>query len=131
MSSERLRILVPTAGRQPAREMADSVVNIARSLNADLVPLHILEEGETEAAALKGPLVIAEAAREAGVNAMPATRHGHLVDAIIDTAERFSVNLIVMGVSEGRVVDQWLSTNVMKSCRVPVVVVPSHDPTRT
>jgi len=120
----RIRLLVPTAGKQPASEMADAVISIAKNLAADLVPLHIVRDGETEAAALQGPLVLTEAARDAGINAMPATRHGQVVDVIIDTAERFEVNLIVMGVSEGRVVNQWLSADVMKRCQVPVVVIP-------
>jgi nucleotide-binding universal stress UspA family protein len=128
MTHDRIRLLVPTAGRQPAREMADAVVRIAVSLGADIVPLHIVREGETEATALKGPLVLAEAAREAGVNAIPATRQGQIVDAIIDTAERFDVSLIVMGVSEGRVVDEWVSADVMHHCQVPVVCVPVSVP---
>ncbi len=102
MTPQSLRVLVPTAGTIPAREMADAAVRLAKSLGADMFPVHIVTGGESETDALRGPLLIAEAARDAGVNAIPATRHGDVAAAIMESAREFQVQLIVMGISNVR-----------------------------
>lgn len=124
MQRTRTRILVPTAGSLPARETANAIVNVAQSLGADLIPLHIVMEGEHEAGAIQGPKLLADAAHAAGVSSVPATRHGELISTIIKTAEEFEVSLILMGASEGTIVNKWLSANVMNRCKIPVVVIP-------
>jgi hypothetical protein len=34
------------------------------------------------------------------------------------------VDLIVMGASEGKIVGQWLATDVMERSKVPIVIIP-------
>lgn len=49
-----------------------------------------------------------------------------IVSAIIDTAVELSADLIIMGASQGKVVSEWLSADVLRRSEIPVVVIP-HD----
>lgn len=120
----RNTILVATAGGA-ADETAEYVVGIAAALNANLVVLHVADfEDETDADELLERF--SAHATKKHVEAITVKRHGEVVDAIITTADKYDVALIVMGASQGKVLSKWLSSNVFDATSVPVVVIPHN-----
>jgi len=119
-----MKILVPTAGPVPAKEKADYIVNIAKGLGADLTVLHILKEGEQGEKGEEAFNLFAQAGQKAEVNVTKLSGKGDVVSSIIDSAEKESADLILMGASPGKVVAEWISADVMTKTRIPVVVIP-------
>ena len=118
------KILVPTAGPTTAASIAEYMMQVAQSIDADIVALHVCRPGgSTEAAELSLDYFI-NAGREAGVVVESCVREGAVIHQIVDFAEQNAVDLIVMGASQGRVVDQWLSSDVRDQTCIPVLVVP-------
>jgi nucleotide-binding universal stress UspA family protein len=119
-----LRIVAPTAGPVAARESADYIIGLAKRIGAEVIALHIRSRQEATGEAAAGPNVFVDAGLDAGVTVITAVRSENVVDAIIETATLAQAAMIVMGASGGSVVDDWLSSDVMGRCDVPVVVIP-------
>ena len=119
-----MKILVPTAGPVPAKEKADYIVNIAKGLGADLTVLHILKEGEQGEKGEEAFNLFAQAGQKGEINVTKLSGKGDVVSSIIDSAEKESADLIIMGASPGKVVAEWISADVMTKTRIPVVVIP-------
>jgi nucleotide-binding universal stress UspA family protein len=117
-------ILAPTAGTPPATESAEYIIRIAHLLSADLLALHIYEGDEPGADGAQALEVFAAAGRRPGVKVESLARRGPIVQAILAVTKERSADLIVMGASKGRVVDEWLSADVKQQATVPVVVIP-------
>ena len=64
-----MRILIPTAGEESAREIAEYVMEIAQRMAAEVTILHILREGESDEVGIQSCLVFTNAANEFGVTA--------------------------------------------------------------
>ena len=118
-----MKILVPTAGPVPAAEKANYILEIAKKLKADLIVLHILDLAETDNGK-KALTIFEELAAEMGVKVKTILKEGNVVPTIVDTAEDEAANLIIMGASEGRIVADWIVTDVLEKCSVPVVIIP-------
>ena len=118
-----MKILVPTAGPVPAAEKANYILEIAKKLNAEVTVLHILDLAETSNGdkALK---IFVDLGSEFGVKVKTLLREGNVVPIIVDTAEDENANLIIMGASEGRIVAEWIVTQVLEKSNVPVVIIP-------
>lgn len=123
-SDNILRIVAPTAGPVSARESADYIINLAKRIGAEVIALHIRSAGEAATEAEAGPNVFVEAGHDAEVAVTTEVRSEEVVNAIIETATSADAALIVMGASGGTVVDDWLSSDVMSRCDIPVVVIP-------
>ena len=121
-----MKILVATAGPVPAKDKAEYIVNIAKRLRADVIALHILQEEQNRAKGEETLDVFVEAGREAHVNVAKVLKKGDIVSNIIDTTEKESADLIVMGGSEGKVVEKWISSGVIGKTKIPVVVIPQE-----
>lgn len=121
-----MKILVATAGYVPAKEKADYVINIAKRLQAEIFALHILTKEENEDEGRNALNVFAELGQEAGVTVYKMLKNADIVSAIIETAQELSADLIIMGASQGKVVSEWLSADVLRRSEIPVVVIP-HD----
>ncbi len=119
-----MKILVPTAGTAAAQNSAHYIVDIAARMNADVVALHIVRDGESEAEAAEGPRVFADAGREAGVKVIERVESGKIVPTIHMVADEVSAGLIIMGASNGTVVGRWTSSNVLDTSNIPVLVIP-------
>lgn len=119
-----MKFLIPTAGPEPAKERAEYILTIAKNFGAEVAILHIAEPGEDQTTG-KEALKIFE---EAGVkNEITVTTHfmeGNVVKIISEFAESENVDLIVMGASEGRIVAQWIVTDVIERSKIPVVIIP-------
>ncbi len=118
------KILVPTANAASAYETAEYVMAIAKALDAELHVLHVMRdesEIETAEASLK---VFELASEEPGVRVKGSLRVGNVVHEIVDYAEKNEIDLVVMGASNGEVVERWLSYDVLGRSAVPVLVMP-------
>ena len=118
-----MRILVPTAGPVPAAENANYILEIVKKLKADVTVLHILdlaEESKGEAA-LK---IFEELGKEMGIKVKTILKEGNVVPSIVDCAEDENAKLIIMGASKGRIVAEWIVTDVMEKSNVPIVIIP-------
>jgi nucleotide-binding universal stress UspA family protein len=118
-----MKILVPTAGPVPAAENANYILEIARKLSADLVVLHILDLAEDTSTeqALK---IFKDLGREMGIKVKTILREGNVVPTIVDSSVDEKVNLIIMGASKGRIVAEWIVTDVLEKSNIPIVIIP-------
>ena len=119
-----MKILVPTAGKMPATETAEYIVDIIRRLGGELVALHIAREGEDPVEVEDSLGVFAMAAQYANVPFELETAEGEVAATIAEVATRLEIALIVMGASPEEAVNEWMSARVMGAGEVPVVVVP-------
>lgn len=119
-----MKILVPTSGVTPARHTAQYAMEIATAINADVLAVHVVRPGHADESGELCLEIMEQAAKEAGVSIECTLRHGLVINEIIEVAEEQDVSLIVMGASEGFVVERWLSSEICGNTKVPVVVIP-------
>jgi nucleotide-binding universal stress UspA family protein len=118
-----IKILVPTAGPVPARENADYIMDIAEKLNAEIIAIHIADTGET-AEGKHALEIFGEVGTKRNIKTTTMLKRGEVVGTIAEVAEAEKVNLIVMGASSGRLVADWIVTDVRKKTKIPVVIIP-------
>lgn len=118
-----MKILVPTAGPVPAAEKANYILEIAKKLKADVIVLHILDLAETSDGQ-KALKIFEDLGAEVNVKVKTILKEGNVVPSIVECAEDEKVNLIIMGGSEGRIVAEWIVTDVLEKSNVPVVIIP-------
>ena len=121
-----MKILVPTSGIVPAREKADYIMDIATKLNADVTVIHILDLGEDHGGT-EALDVFKEAGEKKGVTVATHLKEGNVVPTIVDFAEDEKAGLILMGASEGRIVAEWILTDVIDKTNIPVVIIPTFQ----
>jgi nucleotide-binding universal stress UspA family protein len=119
----KMKILVPTAGPVPAAEKANYILEIAKKLKADIIVLHILDLAETSDGE-KALKIFEDLGAEFNVKVKTILKEGNVVPSIVECAEDEKVNLIMMGGSEGRIVADWIVTDVLEKSNVPVVIIP-------
>jgi nucleotide-binding universal stress UspA family protein len=119
-----MKLLVPTAGPEPAKERADYILKIAKSFGAGVDVLHIAEEGEDQTTGKEALKIFEEAGGKNDVQVTTHFKEGNVVKIISEFAEAEEVDLIVMGASEGRIVAQWIVTDVIERSKIPVVIIP-------
>jgi len=119
-----MKLLVPTAGAASAREIVDYVMQIAKAMKAELIVLHVVRPGYSHEAGELPLETFTTAAAEAGIDVDCHLREGGVINQIIEFAEKHKVDLIVMGASNGAIVDQWISSDVCGNTSIPVLVIP-------
>ena len=120
-----MKVLVPTVHPVPAESKAKYIINIAKSLGAEVIALHILQKEEYRAIGEEALNVFAEAGRDANVNVIKVLLNREdIISTIIEAADKEEVSLIVMGASKGKIVSEWVSSDVMEKTKIPVVVIP-------
>jgi nucleotide-binding universal stress UspA family protein len=102
----------------------DYVTNIAKKLNAKLVILRILSEKETEAEGKQSLRLFVEIGQREKVPLSIIIRRGDIVSVIIETAREKSVDLIILGVSRGEIVAEWMNAGAMERTDIPVLLIP-------
>jgi nucleotide-binding universal stress UspA family protein len=118
-----MKVLVPTAGVGPAKKNAEYILGIAKKLKAEVMVIHIndpLEDDIDEHA--MGEFV--GWGKKKDVLVTTEIIEGNVVPTIVDYAIDNDANLIIMGASKGRIVAEWVVTQVMDKCSVPVVIIP-------
>ncbi len=118
-----MKILVPTAGPVPAAEKANYILEIAKKLKADVTVLHILDLAETRDGE-KALKIFEDLGNEFGVKVKTILKEGNVVPIIVDCADDEKANLIIMGASEGRIIADWIVSQVLEKSNVPVVIIP-------
>ena len=119
-----MKIIVPSAGPAPDQRTAGYVINIAKRLNAQLVVLRVLSEDETEAAGEQSLSLFVENGKEEKVPVNIILRRGEIAPVIIEVAEEKSVDLIILGVSHGEIVAEWMNAKAMEKTNIPVLLIP-------
>ena len=118
-----MKVLVPTAGVGPAKKNAEYILEIARKLGAEVLVIHITDplEEDVDQSALDEFI---EWGSKKDVTVVTKVIEGNIVPLIVDTAIDEQASLIIMGASKGRIVAEWVVTQVMDKCTVPVVIIP-------
>ena len=119
-----MKIIIPSAGSVTDQRTADYVTSIAKRLNAQLVVLRILGEKETEAQGEQSLRLFVENGKREKVPVNIILRRGETAAVIIETAQEKSVDLIILGVSRGEIVAEWLNANAMDITDTPVLLIP-------
>jgi len=119
-----MKILVPTAGLPPASQSVEYIVRIAGKLKADIIVLHVYRDAYPEPDAKATFDLFIEAGKKIGLNVQSRLQRGDVVDTIKSVAESGDFALIIMGASSGVAVEEWTSSQVLHSSRLPVVVIP-------
>ena len=123
-----MKIIVPTVGSVPDQRTASYVVNIAKKLNAQLVVLRVLTENETESAGQQSLSLFIENGKKEKVPVNGIVRPGDIVPVIIEVAEEKTVDLIILGVSHGEIVAEWLNARALEKTDIPVLIIPKWVP---
>jgi len=123
-----MKIIVPTAGSGVDQRTADYVINIAKRLNAELVVLSVLSENEKEAVGEQSLGLFIENGKEKKVPVIGILGRGDIASVIIEVAEENSVDLIILGVSRGEIVAEWLNSKAMEKTDIPVLIIPKWVP---
>lgn len=119
-----MKIIIPTAGSVTDQRKAGYVINIAKRLDAQLIVLRVLTEKETEAIGEQSLSLFIENCKEEKVPVNGILRRGYIAPSIIEVAEENSVDLIVLGVSHGEIIAEWLNAKAMEKTDIPVLLIP-------
>jgi nucleotide-binding universal stress UspA family protein len=119
-----VKIIIPSAGPVPDQRTVDYVTNIAKRLGAQLVVLRILSEKETEAEGEQSLRLFVENGKIEKVPINIILTHGNITSVIIETAQENSVDLIILGISRGEVVAEWMNAGAMERTDIPVLLIP-------
>ncbi len=119
-----VKILVPTAGPEPAQRNASRIVRIAKNFNAKLVVVHIRDQGETRGEGDQALDIFSRLAVEHGVEHELVSAIGEISSTIIGQAKFHEVDIIIMGATEGRGVAGWIMDRIMSSIDIPVLILP-------
>ena len=119
-----MKIIVPTAGPVPDPRTADYVINIAKRLGAQLLVLCVLSKENPAALGEQSLSLFVENGREENVPVNGIVKRGDLIPLIIGVAEENAADLIILGVSRGEIVAEWLNANAMAKTDIPVLLIP-------
>ena len=119
-----MKIIIPTVGSVPDQKTAIYVINIAKRLNAQLVVLRVLIKKETETAGEQSLRLFTENIKEEKVPVTAILRRGDIAPVIIEVAEEKSADLIILGVSHGEIVAEWMNAKAMEKTDIPVLLIP-------
>ena len=118
------RILVPTSGLVSAASAADYVAQVAGLFRAQVHVLHVFEDQESSDGAATILQLFSMACEENDIPVTEAIAFGSIVEQIVLYADQHAIDLILMGASNGQIVEQWLSHDVLGHTAVPVLVMP-------
>ena len=123
-----MKIIVPSAGPAVDERTVGYVINIAKRLNAQLVVVRVLNEKEKEVDGEKSLSLFVEFGKRENVPVDIILRHGNIASAIIEIAQEKSVDLIILGVSHGEIVAEWMNAGAMERTDIPVLLIPKWVP---
>lgn len=118
-----MKILIPTAGPEPANINALRIIKIAKKFNASVVVVHIRDQGESREgdAALE---IFSKIAEDESVKYTLIPAIGEISSTIIGQAKFHEVDAIIMGATEGRGVAGWIVDRIMSNLDIPVLILP-------
>jgi len=119
-----VKIIIPSAGSVTDQRTADYVTHIAKRLHAQLVVLRILSEKETKAEGEQSLSLFVENGKREKVPVNIFLRRGDIASVIIEIAQEASADLIILGVSRGEIVAEWMNAGAMDRTDIPVLLIP-------
>ncbi len=129
-------LLVPVASPTAAKARVEDVLSFARSAKSGIVALFVMTK-ETVPQREKGERACAVFDRRCAAAGLPLeclVRAGDIVEVILDTARRYTVDAIILGASEHSLFERLFRTNIPKTvvrrAGRPVLIVaraPSSD----
>lgn len=134
------RILVPVDGSEPSERAVSEAINLARSFDADLVFLYVVDVEAVSIDSYAGDVLerleahgkeavanAEERADDAGVTAVTVVREGIPHRVITDVANEEDASMVVMGTHGrtglGHVLLGSVTERVIRSSPVPVLTV--------
>ena len=118
------KILVPTSGIVATYESAKYVMQVASVVNAEVHVLHVVQQASEIELIDDSVNQFESASEELGIRLVGRVGIGKVAEQIIRYAEANEVSLILMGASNGVVVESWLSYEVLGHTSIPVLVMP-------
>ncbi len=118
-----MKILVPTAGPEPARTNALRIIRIAKRFDAEIIVVHIRDQGESR----EGDMaleIFSKIATDEKVEHKLIPAIGEISSTIIGQVKFHEVDLVIMGATEGRGVAGWIVDRIMSNVDVPVLILP-------
>lgn len=118
-----LKIMVTTSGPIPAEQNARYILKMARKLRAEVLVVHVRDEGEDR----EGDLaldIFDKVGKELGFQVRLKPAIGEISQTIIEIARLEEIDLIVMGATEGRNVATWIIDKITSKTDIPVVLIP-------
>ena len=123
-----MKIIVPSVGAVPVQMKVGYVIHIAKRLKAQLVVLRVLSEKETKEAGEQSLSLFIENGKAEKVPVNRILRRGHIAPVIIEVAEDQSADLIILGISHGEIVAEWMNAKAMEKTDIPVLLIPKWVP---
>ncbi|MBN1389995.1 MAG: universal stress protein [Candidatus Thermoplasmatota archaeon] len=118
-----MKILVPTAGPEPAKANALRIVRIAKKFNAEIIVVNIRDQGE-DWGGDRALEIFSKVAKEEKVQNKVVPVVGEISSSIIEQARSNEADLIIMGATEGRGVASWVVDRIMMNTDAPVLILP-------
>jgi nucleotide-binding universal stress UspA family protein len=119
-----VKIIVPTVGAGPDQRTVGYVIHIAKRLKAQLVILRVLSEKETKEAGEQSLSQFIENGKAEKVPVNGILRRGDVASVIIEVAEDKSADLIILGISHGEIIAEWMNAKAMEKTDIPVLLIP-------
>lgn len=119
-----MKLLIPTAGPEPARLNALRIIRIAKKFNASIVVVHIRDQGESRDDGDAALEIFSKISEEEGVEYKLVPAVGEISSTIIGQAKFHEADVIIMGATEGRGVAGWIVDRIMSNLDIPVLILP-------
>jgi len=123
-----MRIIVPAVGAVPDQRTVGYVIHIAKRFKAQLIVLQVLGKKETKEAGEQSLRLFIENGDAEKVPVNGIIRRGEIVPVIIEVAEDHSADLIILGISHGEIVAEWMNAKAMEKTDIPVLLIPKWVP---
>ncbi len=124
------KLLVATAGTTPAMNKCQTITELAKDLDADIIVAYIVPRASivTQREGERAASIFNAAARRAGVDVKLVIQEGEVVSTIDRLIREEGCGAVVIGAPRNQVVLAWKRANVEDRLRgrldVPVIVVP-------
>ena len=119
-----MKIIVPTVGAISDQRSVGYIINIAKRLQAQLIVLRVLSEKESKDAGEQSLSLFIEYGDAENVPVNGILRRGDIAPVIIEVAEDKSADLIILGISHGEIVAEWMNAKAMEKTDTPVLLIP-------
>ena len=123
-----MKIVVPSTGPAADQRTVDYLANIAERLDAQLIVLYILSEDESVAIGEQRLRPFLETAATSNITVTPIIKSGDVVGRIMEVASENAADLIILGVSHGEIVAEWMNAGAGDKSDIPVLLIPKWVP---
>lgn len=119
-----MKIIAPIAGFMPRQRTVEYVINIAKKLDAQLVVLHVLTANETKITGEQTLSLFIETGKKEKVPVNGIVKRGDIARVVLEVVEEKRVDLIILGLSHGEIVAEWMNAKAMEETDIPVLLIP-------